>query len=247
METGLSGKIALVTGSSKGIGLAIARGLAAEGVRLVMAARGESRLREEAARLQAVAIPADLGRAEEIESLLQETTVRVGSPEIVIVNAGGPSPGAALAPDDAAWEAAAQLTLMSAIRLARACVPAMRERKWGRIVNVTSTSVLVPIPNLVLSNALRPAVTAFSKTLSAEVAADGITVNNVAPGATDTERLRELYPDPGALETVLAKIPAGRLASPAEVAAAVVFLCSVPAAMITGQTLVVDGGSTGRA
>jgi 3-oxoacyl-[acyl-carrier protein] reductase len=247
METGLSGKIALVTGSSKGIGLAIARALATEGVQLVMAARGESRLREEAARLQAVAIPADLGRAEEIASLLQETTVRVGSPDIVIVNAGGPSPGAALAPDDAAWEAAAQLTLMSAIRLARACVPAMRERKWGRIVNVTSTSVLVPIPNLVLSNALRPAVTAFSKTLSAEVAADGITVNNVAPGATDTARLRELYPDPGALETVLAKIPAGRLASPAEVAAAVVFLCSVPAAMITGQTLVVDGGSTGRA
>ncbi|MBU6302634.1 MAG: SDR family oxidoreductase [Verrucomicrobia bacterium] len=247
METGLSGKIALVTGSSKGIGLAIAKGLAAEGVRLVMAARGEARLREEATKLQAVAIPADLSRAEEIESLLRETTVRVGWPDIVIVNAGGPSPGAALAPDDSAWEAAAQLTLMSAIRLARACIPAMRERKWGRIVNVTSTSVLVPIPNLVLSNALRPAVTAFSKTLGAEVAADGITVNNVAPGATDTERLRELYPDPGALETVIAKIPAGRLASPAEVAAAVVFLCSVPAAMITGQTLVVDGGSTGRA
>ncbi|RFC42254.1 MAG: 3-oxoacyl-[acyl-carrier protein] reductase [Verrucomicrobia bacterium] len=246
MESGLSGKIALVTGASKGIGLAIAQGLAAEGVRVVMSARAEARLHEEAAKIGALAIPADVSQAGEIERLTRETAARAGSPDILIVNAGGPPPGGALAPDDAAWMAAAELTLLSAIRLARACIPGMRQRRWGRIVHVTSTSVLVPIPNLVLSNALRAAVTAFAKTLSTELAPDGITVNSVAPGATDTERIRQLYPDPKALEAAVAKIPAGRLAAPSEVAAAAVFLCSVPAAMITGQTLVVDGGSTGR-
>ena len=246
MESGLAGRIALVTGASKGIGLAIAQGLAAEGVRLVMSSRSEARLREEADKLGAVAIPADVSRAEEIERLVAETVAQVGAPDVLVVNAGGPQPGSALAPDDAAWAAAVELTLMSAVRLARACLPGMRQRKWGRILHVTSTSVFVPIPNLVLSNALRPAVTAFAKTLSAEVAADGITVNCVAPGATDTERIRQLYPNADALAAALAKIPAGRLATPAEVAAASVFLASVPAAMITGQTLVVDGGATGR-
>jgi 3-oxoacyl-[acyl-carrier protein] reductase len=242
MKLGIEGKLALVTGASRGIGLAIAEGLVAEGARVVMSARGEERLRSEAARIGAQALPADVSRAEEIARLLAE----VGSPDILIVNAGGPPPGLALGPDDEAWARAAELTLMSAVRLARGCVPGMRERKWGRIVHVSSTSVLVPIPNLVLSNALRAAVSGFAKTLSTEVAADGITVNSVAPGPTDTERLRQLFPDPDSMRAAVARVPVGRLATPGEVAAAAVFLASVPAAMITGQTVVVDGGATGR-
>lgn len=247
MNLGMAGKVVLVTGASKGIGLAVAEAFTAEGAKVVMAARGEVRLREEAARLGAIAIAADVSRAEEIERLVTCTVMMAGAaPDILVVNAGGPPPGSALGPSDELWASAAELTLMSAVRLARACVPAMRERKWGRILQVTSTSVMSPIPNLVLSNALRAAVTAFAKTLSTEVAGDGITVNNVAPGPTDTERIRQLYPDPDSLQAAIMRIPAGRLVTPAEVAAAVLFLASEPAAMITGQTLVVDGGVTGR-
>jgi len=246
MDLEISEKVALVTGASRGIGLAIAEALAAEGARVVMSSRNEERLKQAAARIGAIAIPADVSQAGHIESLLEQTRDRIGNPDILIVNAGGPPPGSALGLDDQTWSQAAELTLMSAVRLARVCVPAMRARKWGRIIHITSTSVVTPIANLVLSNALRSAVTAFAKTLSTEVAADGITVNNVAPGATDTERIRQLYPNEESLRAAIARIPAGRLAQPDEVAAAVLFLASRQAAMITGQTIVVDGGSTNR-
>lgn len=133
---------------------------------------------------------------------------------------------------------------MSAVRLADGVLPAMRTARWGRIINITSVSVKEPILNLTLSNALRAAVTGFAKTLSVEVAADGVTVNNVAPGYTATERLNELFEDAAARARLEASIPAKRFADPAEIAAAVLFLASVPAAYITGQTLVVDGGAT---
>jgi 3-oxoacyl-[acyl-carrier protein] reductase len=243
MDLGIVGKTALVTGASRGIGLAVARALASEGVRLVVSARDETRLRAAAAGFGGFAVPADVSRADEVTRLVGEAGLLAGAPDILVINAGGPPPGTAAGTPDDDWSAAAELTLMSAVRLARAALPAMRERRWGRIVAVTSTSVRVPIPNLVLSNAYRAAVTAFAKTLAQEVASDGVTVNLVAPGPTDTDRLRQLCPDAGSLAAAVARVPAGRLATPDEVAAAVLFLASVPAAMITGQTLLVDGGS----
>jgi len=243
MDLGIAGKTALVTGASRGIGLAVARALAAEGVHLVVAARDETVLRASAAGFGGIAIAADVSRAEDVARLVEEATLVAGPPEILVINAGGPAPGLAAETGDDAWARASELTLMSAVRLARAVIPAMRVRRWGRILCVTSMSVRAPIPNLVLSNAYRAAVTAFAKTLAREVAPDGITVNLVAPGPTDTDRVRQLWPDPDSLAAAVAIVPAGRLVTPDEVAAAVVFLASVPAAMITGQTVLVDGGS----
>ena len=162
--------------------------------------------------------------------------------DVPVANAGGPPTGLPSNLDDAAWARATELTLMSAVRLARGVLPGMRERGWGRIVNLTSLSVKQPINDLTLSNALRSAVTAFARTLANEVAGEGVTVNAVAPGYTATERLEELFADDYARARLLASIPAKRFATPREVAAAAVFLCSQQAAYLTGQTLVVDGG-----
>lgn len=250
MELGIAGKVALVTGASQGIGRAVAAGLAAEGVRVILSARGQGALDEavEAIRLaggEAFALAADVSQASEVEALLERLRDQHQGPDILVVNAGGPPPGLAAAMDDAAWAKGYELTLMSAVRLARGALGAMRAKGWGRIVNVTSVSVREPIARLALSNAFRAGVTGFAKTLSSEVAAEGITVNNVAPGYTATERLGELIKDQAALEALLASIPARRLADPAETAAAVVFLASRQAAYITGQTLLVDGGFAG--
>jgi len=246
MELGLKGKLALVTGASRGIGRAVAAGLANEGVRVVIAARGEDRLRKAAEELGAAgAISADLRSAEEIDRLAATLRADYGEPAILVTNAGGPPPGQAQEASDEDWALGHDLTLMPAVRLSRDVLPAMRRQRWGRIVNITSLSVKEPVPNLVLSNAFRAAVTGFARTLATEVAAEGVTVNNVAPGATDTDRLRELHGGEDALGRVAASIPTGRLATPEEVAAAAVFLCGKPAAMMTGQTLLVDGGAVG--
>jgi 3-oxoacyl-[acyl-carrier protein] reductase len=249
MHLGLGGKRALVTGASQGIGLAVAEGLAAEGVEVALSARtaatleaAVSALRERGGR--AVGIPADVSRPEEIERLLSRVREEIGAPDILVVNAGGPPAGTPTVLSEAAWAKAHKLTLMSAVRLAYGVLPAMRTARWGRIINITSVSVKEPILNLTLSNAFRAAVTGFAKTLSLEVAPDGVTVNNVAPGYTATERLNELFEDAAARARLEASIPAKRFADPAEIAAAAVFLASVPAAYITGQTLVVDGGAT---
>ncbi len=246
MNLDIAGKIALVTGSSQGIGFAIAKGLAQEGAKVVISSRNTASL--ESARVETgavAAIPADASDPEAIAALLSQTREQIGDPEILVVNAGGPPPGAAADLDDATWARGYELTLMSAIRLARECLPAMRAAKWGRIINVTSLSVKEPVANLTLSNAFRAGVTGFARTLATEVAAEGITVNNVAPGATDTQRIRQLHPTPEALSAAVEKVPAKRLATPEEVAAAAIFLAGKPAAMITGQTILVDGGSVG--
>lgn len=247
MDLGIRGKVALVTGASKGIGRAVAEGLAAEGVRVVLSARGEGPLHEATQRIrlaggEAFALAADVSQAEEASDLLARMEERYGAPDILVVNAGGPPAGLAAEMDDAAWAKGIELTLMSAVRLARGALPAMRARGWGRIVNITSVSVREPVERLALSNALRAGVTGFAKTLSNEVAAEGVTVNNVAPGYTATERLADLFKDQEALDRLTRAIPARRLADPAETAAAVVFLASQGAAYITGQTLLVDGG-----
>jgi len=247
MNLQIAGKTALVTGGSKGIGYAVAEGLVAEGVRVVVSARDEAVLETAAERLgrgggDVVAIAADVSSAKGVRGLVDAALARVGRIDVLVANAGGPPAGLPSQLDDAAWARATELTLMSAVRLARAVLPGMRERAWGRIVNVTSLSVKQPINDLTLSNALRSAVTAFARTLANEVASEGVTVNAVAPGYTATERLEELFADDYARARLLASIPAKRFATPVEVAAAAVFLCSQQAAYLTGQTLVVDGG-----
>lgn len=245
MNLQIAGTTALVTGGSKGIGFAIAEALAAEGVRVVLAARDERALAAAAERLGAGAVPitADVATSDGVRALVTEALARVGQVDILVANAGGPPAGAPTQLDDAAWARAAELTLMSAVRLARGVLPGMRERGWGRIVNVTSLSVKQPIAELTLSNAMRSAVTAFARTLANEVAADGVTVNNVAPGYTATERLQELFADDYARARLMSSIPAKRFATPEEVASAAVYLCSRQAAYVTGQTIVVDGGT----
>ncbi len=250
MDLGIVGKTALVTGASKGIGRAIAEALAKEGARVAMNARNEGLLAQAVSAIQAaggeaVAVPGDVSDAASVQNVLDATRAAYGDPAILVVNAGGPPPGVPSVVEDPAWAEAFELTLMSSVRLARAVLPAMRAAGWGRIVNVTSLSVREPILNLTLSNALRSGVTAFAKTLSTEVAAEGVTVNNVGPGYTATERVEELFPDEASKRALIERIPAKRMAAPAEVAAAAVFLASQPAAYITGQTLVVDGGFVG--
>ena len=247
MNLQIAGKTALVTGASKGIGFAIAEALVAEGARVVIAAREQSGLDAASERLQAasgevVALAADVATAKGVTDLVAATQARAGAVDILVANAGGPSAGLPASLDDAAWARATELTLMSAVRLARGVLPGMRERGWGRIVNVTSLSVKQPIQELTLSNALRSAVTAFARTLANEVADQGVTVNNVAPGYTATERLEHLFADDYARARLMSSIPVKRFAEPAEIAAAVVYLCSQQAAYVTGQTLVVDGG-----
>lgn len=247
MNLQIAGKTALITGASKGIGFAIAEGLAAEGVRLVAVARDQAGLEAAAERLRdgggdVVTLAADVADPKAVQGVLDTTRGRVGEVDILIANAGGPPAGVPSSLDDAAWARAMELTLMSAVRLARALAPGMRQRGWGRIVNVTSLSVKQPIAELTLSNAMRSAVTAFARTLAGEVAAEGVTVNNVAPGYTATERLGALFADDYARARLMASIPAKRFATPQEIAAAAVFLCSQQAAYVTGQTLVVDGG-----
>ena len=186
-----------------------------------------------------------MSEPESIDALLGRVTRRFGGADILVVNAGGPPAGTAADLGDDAWARGFELTLMSAVRLSRAALPHMRSEGWGRVINVTSLSVREPIANLTLSNAFRAAVTGFAKTLSAEVAAAGVTVNNVAPGYTATERLEELFEDEGAKDRLIDTIPAKRFATPEEIAAAVLFLASKSAGYITGQTLLVDGGAVG--
>ncbi len=247
MNLGIAGKNALVTGASTGIGRAVAEALAAEGVRVGVNARGKSVLDDTVAAIkdaggEAVALPGDVSEASGVEGLLRDMRDALGDPHILVANAGGPPTGLPSEVGDDAWLEAYELTLMSAVRLARSTLPAMRAAGWGRILNVTSLSVREPVRNLTLSNAMRAGLTAFAKTLALEVAPSGVTVNSVAPGYTATARVEELFPNEAAKEALVGLIPMGRMAEPSEVASAVAFLASVPAAYITGQTLLVDGG-----
>ncbi|MEO1350027.1 MAG: SDR family oxidoreductase [Cyanobacteria bacterium J06635_15] len=250
MDLHLQGKIALITGGSKGIGYAIAKGLAAEGVTVVINARDPGRLNQAISNLHDIGgnvggMAADVTLPDQIEALVAYTRSNFGPPDILISNAGGPPAGKAVDLDDAAWAKGYELTLMANVRLARTVLADMQSKRWGRIINITSFSIKQPLANLALSNALRAATTGFAKTLSSEVAADGVTVNNVAPGYTATQRLENLFANEAERNALMDQIPAKRFATPEEVAAAAVFLASVQAQYITGQTIVVDGGVVG--
>lgn len=257
MDLGLKGKTALVAASSRGLGKAVAIALAREGVLTAITARGEASLQATAEEIRqltkskVLAIPADVSVTTDVETLMDRVLEEFGHVDILVNNAGGPRPGRFVDMSDNDWLHAVQLNLMSTIRLTRRALPGMRARQWGRIINITSMSVKQPMPNLILSNTVRAGVVAMAKTLSSEMAAEGITVNNVCPGYTLTDRVRQLAESNAetehtSIDTIMDRwresIPAGRLGKPEELAALVAFLASEPAAYITGTTIQVDGG-----
>jgi 3-oxoacyl-[acyl-carrier protein] reductase len=257
MDLGLRDRVAIVAAASRGIGFASAQELAREGARVFLCSRDEGRARTAAEKISAetgaevVGTQADVTIDEQAVRFVRLVEERAGRVDILVTNAGGP-PAATFADADLEmYRRAFELNALSAIRLAQLAVPGMRERRWGRIVNITSISVKQPIMGLVLSNTVRAGLTGWAKTLSAEVAADGVTVNNVAPGYTMTERQEELIEAKAKasgktreelMEMREAEIPMRRSSSVEEIAAAVAFLASERASYITGVTLQVDGG-----
>ena len=231
-------------GASQGMGLAIAEALAAEGANVAMFARRADVVEREAARIGALAVPGDLTRAADLERLVASTVEAFGGIDVVVLNGGGPPPGAAADVTAADVAAAVELLLIPHVRLVGLCLPYLRASGRGRIVAIESTSVKEPIANLALSNAVRPGVVGWLKTLARELGPDGITVNTIAPGRIDTERMQELYGPDGPPAATIEAIAARRLGTPAEIAAAVCFLASEPAGYVTGTVLPVDGGLT---
>ncbi len=257
MDLGLKGKVAIVAASSKGMGKATAMGLAAEGARVTILARGEADLANaaqevrESWRAEVLAVPADVTKHDDVKRVVRETVARWGTVNILVNNAGGPPPGVFDDMDDAKWQSAFELNLLSTVRLVREVLPHMRKAGGGAIINIQSTSVKAPIENLILSNSIRPGVIGLAKSLSLELGKDKIRVNNVLPGAILTDRLRDVMAGQAqkrgkSLEELQrareADIPLGHLGDPEDVANMIVFLASDRARYITGVTVQVDGG-----
>ena len=256
MDLGLTGRVALVCASSRGLGRAVADALASEGCRLMICARGEADLERAAEELRATgaevgALAVDLGNPEEVTRLVRATEEAFGSVDVLVTNTGGPPAGPFESHSAEAWSSAVRQNLDSVVGLCREVVPGMKDRGFGRILNVTSIAVKQPVDGLILSNSVRAAVTGFARTLANEVASHGITVNNVLPGFTDTQRLSQLADGISnrtgkSPEDVhagwLAQVPEGRLGHPGELAATVAFLASPAGGFIRGVSLPVDGG-----
>lgn len=257
MELGLREKVALVAASSRGLGRAVAEELAAEGASLILCARGaeplnevcDSLSRQTAGRI--LGVPADLSVTADLERVVALGLERFERIDILVTNGGGPPAGQFDSLSRQAWDEATRMLLTSVVDLARLVLPGMKARGWGRILNVTSIAVKQPVDNLMLSNSLRAAVTGFARTLANEVAADGITVNNLLPGYTRTERVEQLAEALAAKEGITpaavrarwqAAIPMQRLGEPREFAALAAFLVSERASYITGSSIAVDGG-----
>ena len=244
MDLGLSGRVALVTGGSRGIGRAIAAELAAEGARVAISSRSPEAT---AAELGVVGIPHDSADLDTIPAVVARATEELGGPiDVLVANTGGPPAG----PDPLGftreqWESAYRELVLHPMALVQEVMPGMRSRGWGRIVNVVSTTVREVIGVLMLSNSHRAATLAAWKTMAREVAGDGVTLNSVLPGRIATDRIATNYGSLEAAEELArTEVPAGRLGTPEEMAAAAAFLCSERAAYITGVALLVDGGLT---
>ena len=257
MNLGLNDKVALVTAASKGLGKAVALRLAQEGAHVALCARTEEHLTRTAAEIEAqtgrkpLSLPADVSDQAAVDALVEATVERFGRIDVLVTNAGGPPPGQFLdlTPND--WEAAVQLTLMSAVRLCYGVAPIMKQQNSGSILAVTSITVKQPLPNLILSNSLRLGVAGLVKTLADELAPFGIRVNSICPGWTRTTRVDQLLRDRAKRNSttteeeaikIAAAIPLGRMGTPEEFAAAAAFLVSEAASYITGVSLLVDGG-----
>src|SRR4030095_10200731 len=257
MDLGLKDKVALVAAGSRGLGRAVAEELAAEGASLLLCARDPQTLTETAAAIaessgaQGLAVPADVTVTADIKRVVDTGIERFGRIDILVTNAGGPPAGTFDQLTHEQWEAALRLTFFSAIELTRQVLPGMKERRWGRILNITSMAVKQPVDNLILSNSLRAAVTGFARTLANEVAAFGVTVNNIMPGYTRTERVEELAGMMAKKQGITPaefiarweqEIPMRRIGEPREFAALAAFLVSERASYITGTSIPVDGG-----
>jgi len=253
MDLGLQGRAALVTAGSKGLGRAIARRLAQEGVLVCVSARGEDDLRETVRTIEneggkAMGVVADVSTPDGCARAVRETEKEFGALDILVTNTGGPKAGMFDDCSDEDWIASFDSTLLNIVRLVRAAAPGMKERGWGRIVNVASVSAKQPIKGLTISNALRPAIVGLSKSLADELAPHGVTINTLCPGMHATDRLLHLRQNAGesaeALHDRLAEsIPVGRVGEPGAFGDAAAYLCSAGAAFVTGTTLVVDGGA----
>jgi 3-oxoacyl-[acyl-carrier protein] reductase len=258
MDLGLKGKPAIVMAASRGLGFASAMGLAREGCHLVICSRDRERI-EEAARTirrdtdaEVRAVAADVSSAHEAARLVEVAVEAYGGLEIVVHNAGGPPAGETLAMSEAQWQKAFEQNLLSFTRIVHAAVPEMKKAGYGRILTIASSSIKQPIPNLALSNALRAGVWGLAKTLSRELASQGILVNVIAPGRIQTERIEELdranaEKSGKSLDDVrrasVASIPLGRLGRPEEFANVIVFLASARSSYVTGQAITVDGAA----
>jgi 3-oxoacyl-[acyl-carrier protein] reductase len=256
MDLGLKGRTAFVAAASKGLGRAIAEALAAEGVLVALCARGKE-VHEVALEIErkygveTMGIVADVADPEDVARAVTTVQQRPGAVDILVTNAGGPPPGPFESHTEEAWQKAVELNLHSVVNLCRGFLPRMKERRWGRILNVTSIAVKQPVDNLILSNSVRAAVTGFARSLANEVAPFGITVNNLLPGYTKTERLVQLAENTAKAKGISVadayaawekQIPMGRLGEPHEFAALAAFLASERAGYITAQNIAVDGG-----
>jgi len=240
MDLGLKDRVAIVAASSKGLGKAVALGLAAEGVKLALCARGEDELRRTASEIpsEVMAEVVDVTVEAQVNRFVESVLRTFGRIDICVTNAGGPP---AKKFDDTSvedWRSAVDLTFMSTVYFARAVLPQMKKQRWGRLIAISSVAVLQPVDGLILSNAARSGVRGLVKSLSNEYAPHNVLVNNVCPGFTATERLKKLNVHPEA------QIPMGRVATPEEFANLVVFLASERASYITGVSIPVDGGWT---
>lgn len=244
MDLGISGRRAIVTGASSGLGLATARALSAEGARVVLVSRDADKLSRAVASFETGhevdVLTADVSDPTQVTDMVRRATELMGGIDILVANAGGPSPGTFASTAFEAYEGALRLNLLSTVAMCREVVPLMRAGGWGRILAITSTSVREPIEHLILSNTARAGLTGFLKTLAREIAGHGITVNSLQPGLHLTDRLASLYADPDALA---ATIPTGTIGDPDDFGRVAAFMCSDHARFITGASLPLDGGA----